>query len=216
MPILSYRIAPGPCRAITPPICFGAALRQASYAARRVAPRERVNLPHRRAAIATSNPKSTFSRIIPMNPEPTATLAQNPKSTFSRIIPVNPELTAASAQIPKSAFSRISPPAGEPAAALTSTPESMISRINPLVPEPAAASAENPKSTFPRINPLASQPPAARFMTGMIPGAEKVDVRELDAAPLSLREAKRRSNLPPGECIGFAVRGLASSLRFSQ
>src|SRR5277367_4876876 len=48
------------------------------------------------------------------------------------------------------------------------------------------------------------------------PGAEKIDVREWISTPLSLREAKRRSNLRPGESIGFAARGIASSLRFSE
>jgi hypothetical protein len=131
MPIPSYRIAPGANRDITSPICFGAALRQTSFAARRVALGARVNVPDRRTATATPNPKSTFSRIIPMNPEPAAATAQSPKSTFPRIIPMNPEPAAASAQNPKSAFPR----------------------IIPMNPEPAAATAQSSKSRFPRINP---------------------------------------------------------------
>jgi len=94
MPIPFYRITSGTNRDIIPPICLGAALRQTSFAARNVESRERANMPHGHAAAPTPNPKSTFSRIIPMNPEPTAASAQYPKSTFSRIIPMNPEPAA--------------------------------------------------------------------------------------------------------------------------
>ena len=100
--IPSYRIALRANREITPPLCLGAALRQPSFAARRVELRERVNRPDQRAATATQNPNSAFSRIIPMNPEPTAAPAQNLKSAFSRIYPMNPEPIAAIVQNPKS------------------------------------------------------------------------------------------------------------------
>jgi hypothetical protein len=137
MLVSSYRIAPVPNREIMPPICLGAALRQTAYAARRVALRERVNLPHRRVAPA-QNPKSAFPRIYPMNPEPTVAPAQNPKSTFPRIYPMNPEPTAASAQNPQTTFPRTNPPAPEPAAAPTPTPRSTFLRSNPASPEPRA------------------------------------------------------------------------------
>ena len=97
MPIPSYRIAPGANRDIIPPISRGAALRQTSFAARKVDSRERANMPHRHAAAPAQNPNSTFLRIYPMNPEPAAAPAPNPKSTFPRIYPMNPEPTAAPA-----------------------------------------------------------------------------------------------------------------------
>jgi hypothetical protein len=87
MPTPSDRIAPGAKRAITPPICLGAAPRQTSFAARRVKLRGRVNMPDRRTATATSNPNSTFSRIHPMNPEPPTASAQNPNPTFPESTP---------------------------------------------------------------------------------------------------------------------------------
>ena len=96
--IPSYRIALRANREITPPLCLGAALRQPSFAARRVELRERVIRPDQRAATATQNPNSAFSRIIPMNPEPPPASAQNLKSAFSRIHPMNPEPIAAIAQ----------------------------------------------------------------------------------------------------------------------
>jgi hypothetical protein len=131
MPIPSYRITPGTNRDIIPPISLGAALRQTSFVARKVESRERASMPHCHAAAPAQNRKSTFSRIIPMNPEPTAAPAQNPKPTFSRIIPVNPE----------------------PAAAPAQNPESTFSRIISMNPEPAAAPSPDPKSTF-RVSTL--------------------------------------------------------------
>jgi hypothetical protein len=106
-------------------------LRQTSFVARKVESRERASMPHCHAAAPAQNRKSTFSRIIPMNPEPTAAPAQNPKPTFSRIIPVNPE----------------------PAAAPAQNPESTFSRIISMNPEPAAAPSPDPKSTF-RVSTL--------------------------------------------------------------
>jgi hypothetical protein len=172
--IRSYRIAPGASREITPPICLGAALRQTSFATRRVGLCVRVNMPDRRAAPA-QNPNSMFSRIIPVNPEPTTASAQIPKSTFSRIIPMNPEPTAATAQNPKSAFSRIIPMNPEPTAATAQNPKSTFSRIIPMNPEPTATPAQNPKFAFSRINPASLEPPAACSMTRMIPTAEVAD-----------------------------------------
>jgi hypothetical protein len=77
-----------------PPICLGAALRQTSFAARWVALRDQVNMPQRRAATATPNRKSTFSRIIPMNPEPAAAPTPNPESSFPRTSPSVSQLPA--------------------------------------------------------------------------------------------------------------------------
>src|SRR5271168_5387517 len=135
--------------------------------ARGVALRERVNLPHRRAAAPAPNPKSTFPRIYPMNPEPTVAPAQNRNSTFPRIYPMNPEPTVAPAQNSKSTFPRIYPMNPEPTAAPAQNRNSTFPRIYPMNPEPPAAPAQNPKSTISCINPSSLEPPAARFMTGM-------------------------------------------------
>jgi hypothetical protein len=117
MPIPSYRIAPGANRDIIPPISRGAALRQTSFAVRKVESRERPNMPHRHAAAPAPNLKSAFPRICPMNPEPAAAPVPNLKSTFPRIYPMNPEPAAAPAQNPESTFSRINPAASQPLAA---------------------------------------------------------------------------------------------------
>ena len=109
MPIPSYRIAPGANRDIIPPISLGAALRQTSFVARKVESRERASMPHCHAAAPVPNPRSTFLRIYPMNPEPTAAPMQNPKSTFLRIYPMNPEPTAAPMQTPNPRFSESTP-----------------------------------------------------------------------------------------------------------
>jgi hypothetical protein len=153
MPIPSYRITPGTNRDIIPPISLGAALRQTSFVARKVESRERASMPHCHAAAPAQNRKSTFSRIIPMNPEPTAAPMQNPESTFLRIYPMNPEPAAAPAQNPKPTFSRIIPVNPEPAAAPAQNPESTFSRIISMNPEPAAAPSPDPKSTF-RVSTL--------------------------------------------------------------
>ena len=63
MPIPSHTIVPGAERAIMPPICLGAPPWQASFGARNVGLRERLNLPHRHTVTATPNPESAFSRI---------------------------------------------------------------------------------------------------------------------------------------------------------
>ena len=117
MPIPSDRIAPGANRDIIPPISLGAALRQTSFAARKVDSRERANMPQRHAAEPAQNPKSTFPRIYPVNPEPAAAPAQNPKPTFSRIYPMNPEPDAAPVPNPKSTFPRTNPLVSQPPAA---------------------------------------------------------------------------------------------------
>ena len=117
MPIPSYRITPGTNRDIIPPISLGAVLRQTSFVARKVESRERASMPHCHAAAPVPNPRSTFLRIYPMNPEPTAAPMQNPKSTFLRIYPMNPEPTAARMQNPESTFSRINLAASQPPAA---------------------------------------------------------------------------------------------------
>jgi hypothetical protein len=167
MPIPSYRLAPGANRDIIPPISRGAALRQTSFAARKVESRERPNMPHRHAAAPAPNLNSTFLRIYPMNPEPTAAPMQNPESTFLRIYPMNPEHAAASTPNLKSTFPRIYPMNPEPTAAPAPNLKSTFPRIYPMNPEPVATPAPNLKSTFSRINHAASQPPAACFMTRM-------------------------------------------------
>jgi hypothetical protein len=135
MPIPAHRIAPGPNRQITPPICLGAALRQTGFAAHKVELCEPVNTPHRRAATATPNPKSTFLRIYPMNPEPAAAPARNLESMFPRIYPVNPE-----PQYPRQPsdrhFSRTNPPALEPAPtpAPPPNPRFRVSTLRPRSP----------------------------------------------------------------------------------
>jgi hypothetical protein len=93
MPIPSYRITPGTNRDIIPPISLGAALRQTSLVARKEDSRERASMPHRHAVTSVPNFKSAFSRICPMNPEPTAATAQHPKSAFLRINPPTPAPT---------------------------------------------------------------------------------------------------------------------------
>jgi hypothetical protein len=84
--IPSYRIAPGANRKIMPPFHLGAALRQTSFAARRVELRERVNMADRRAATATQNPKSTAS-------------CRPPASAGDRLRPVSTTLLAARRQV---------------------------------------------------------------------------------------------------------------------
>ena len=171
MPIPSYRITPGTNRDIIPPISLGAVLRQTSFVARKVESRERASMPHCHAAAPVPNPRSTFLRIYPMNPEPTAAPMQNPKSTFLRIYPMNPE----------------------PAAAPARNPESTFSRIIPMNPEPAAALAPNPKFTFSPINPSASQPPAACFMTRMpTPSRQTYGFTRLPRPSNVLRQQRKR------------------------
>jgi hypothetical protein len=144
---------------------LGAALRQTSFAAHRVASREPANMPHRHAAASAQNPKSAFPRIYPMNPEPAAAPAQNPKPTFPRIYPMNPEPAAAPAQNLKSTFLRIYPMNPEPAAAPAQNPKSTFPRIYPMNPEPTAALAPNPNSAFSRIHPMNPEPTAVPAQT---------------------------------------------------
>jgi hypothetical protein len=155
MPIPSYRIAPGANRGIIPPVSLGAALRQTSFAARKVESREHASMPHRHATAPTPNPKSTFSRIIPMNPEPAATLAPDPRSAFSR---TNPPVSRTGRRTPTKTRNCVFPNLPfEPRAdrATRGNRKSAFSRIYPMNPEPAATPAPDPRSEFSRTNPPA-------------------------------------------------------------
>ena len=149
--IPSYRIAFGANREITPPLCLGAALRQPSFAAHRVELRERVNRPDQRAATATQNPNSAFSRIIPMNPEPAAALAPNPKFTFS---PINPSAS----QPPAACFMTRMPTPSRQTYGFTRLPRpSNVLRQQRKRPTGALATAPHPPY-FPRIHERGTHP----------------------------------------------------------
>jgi hypothetical protein len=54
-------------------------------------------------------------------------------------------------------------------------------------------------------------------MSDLILTAQMIDFPEASRTRSRLlREAKRRCNLPPDECVGFAGREIAASLRSSQ
>ena len=67
MPILFETTTPDPIRDVMSPNCLGVTLRQTIRTARGMGLRERVSHPDQRATPAP-NPKSTFSRIHPVNP----------------------------------------------------------------------------------------------------------------------------------------------------
>ena len=105
--------------------------------------RGRADRADHRGRAPAPNPKSAFSRIIPMIPEPATAPASNPKSAFSRICSVIPEPT-----VPFES-SRTDPLNREPPVAFESP------RIGPVSLEPAV-----PFESF-RTDPLNREPPVA-------------------------------------------------------
>ena len=81
----SNSISSNAVRETMPPYRRRANPRRATIAAPDPRLHQRDNPPHQSAAAPAQNSDSTFLRIYPMNPEPTAARMQNPESTFSRI-----------------------------------------------------------------------------------------------------------------------------------
>ena len=67
-----------------PPDGLAASLSQTTVAARKAGSRACANPADGQAAAPAQNPKSTFPRINPLNPEPAVPPGQNPKSAFSQ------------------------------------------------------------------------------------------------------------------------------------
>jgi hypothetical protein len=163
-----HRHPPDAIREITPPTRLGVCVRQTSAAAAR---RGRATASAGRPGGASAqNPESTFSRIIPMNPEPAAPPTPNPESTFSRITPRTLELAA--------------PPA-TPRLRPTLMVVPWNARLPPAPPEPAAKPGPTAQFKPFRTDPLNRE-------AGAFPDLERRPSHRL-REPARIREPTRRA-----------------------